>query len=99
MIELSDLIRDLRHELAEAVRSAPPDGLRFALGSIEVEVEVAVENRTDGRGGIRFWVLELGGDASRTSASTQRIKLSLHPQVGASGRTPYVSGPELDRES
>ena len=92
MIELSDLIGNLRGELDRAMRCAPGEGLRFALGSIDVEVEVVVEQTATGQGGIRFWVLELSGDVARTGISTQRIKLSLNPQIGESGRTPYVSG-------
>lgn len=98
MIELSELIEDLRRELNTAMRAAPSGGLRFALGSIDVELELAVEKSGTGRGGVKFWVLDLGGEVSRGSVATQRLKFSLWPQADAAGNPPYVSGPALPDE-
>jgi hypothetical protein len=92
MIELSDVIRDLRAELDSAIKDAPADGLRFELGPIDLEVSVAVERSAGGSAKVRFWVIDLGPEASATRSSTQRVKLTLQPRLGNSDRSPYVSG-------
>ena len=98
MIELADVIRDLRAELQRAIDAGHDQPLRFGLGDIELEVTVAVERTGGGEAKVRFWVVELGGDASATATSTQRIKLTLSPLLGPTGARPLVSGPATDRE-
>jgi hypothetical protein len=39
-----------------------------------------------------FWVIELGGDAKASQASTQRIKLALQPRLAGSSEPPWVAG-------
>jgi len=90
VVELSELIRELRAELGAAVDSAPDEGLRFELGPVEIEVSVAVDRRAGANGKVRFWVLDLGSDASVAQNSVQRVKVTLVPQV-ADGKA-YVSG-------
>ncbi|MER7708126.1 trypco2 family protein [Kitasatospora sp. NPDC097605] len=98
MIELSDVIRDLRGQLEQAMADAVGQTLAFELGDIELELSVAVES--SGRAGakVRFWVVELGGDADHRRADTQTVKLTLHPRVAATGRRPEISGSALPRE-
>lgn len=91
MIELSELIRQLRTELSKAVEQAPDTGLRFELGPVEVEVSVAVDKRAGAGGKVRFWVVELGSDAGVSENSVQRVKVTLKPRTSG-GETPYVSG-------
>jgi hypothetical protein len=98
LIELSDVIRDLRSELAAAVAAAPGDGLRFELGPIELEVSVALEKTAGATAKVRFWVADLGGNGAVTKSSTQTVKLTLQPHVDGSGRPPYVSGIEVTGE-
>lgn len=76
-VPLASAIAALREELAEAVRSGEGEEIRFALGTVELELQVAVESKQDGRAGIKFWLLSAGGGASRSSADTQTIKLTL----------------------
>lgn len=98
MIELSEVIRDLRAELQRAIEAGKDEPLRFGLGDIELEVTVAVERTGGGEAKVRFWIVELGADASATGTSTQRIKLTLSPQLGPTGARPQVSGLTADRE-
>jgi hypothetical protein len=99
MIELSDVLRELRSELDRARNAAADEELGFELGPIELEVTVGVE-QTGGVGGkVRFWVLELGGDGRASRNSTQRIKLTLQPTLASQGATSVrVSGEEAARE-
>jgi Trypsin-co-occurring domain 2 len=92
MIELSDVIGELRRELQQAMYAGEGEPLRFELGPVELEATVAVEKGGGGGAKVRFWVLELGGDAKASQASTQRIKLDLKPRLAGSTEAPWVSG-------
>jgi Trypsin-co-occurring domain 2 len=86
MIELSQVIKDLRAELVDAMTVGQGETLQFALGPIEVELAVAVEKKGATGVKVRFWVVEAGGEGALSKADTQRIKLVLHPQLaGAPG--------------
>lgn len=97
MIELSEVITELRRELQQAMRAGRGEPLRFELGPVELEVTVAVEKSGGAGAKIRFWVIELGGDAKASQSSTQRIKLALQPRL-ASGETAMVTGDEAPGE-
>lgn len=98
MIELRELIRDLRSELDEAMSAAPGEGLQFELGPIELEVTVGVEKAGGAKAKARFWVVDLESDGRLASTSLQRIKLSLTPRKAGSTASPYVSGRERPDE-
>jgi Trypsin-co-occurring domain 2 len=63
MIELAEVIGELRRELQAAMNDGEGEQLRFELGPVELEATVAVEKGGGGRAKVRFWVIELGGDA------------------------------------
>jgi Trypsin-co-occurring domain 2 len=99
MIELADMLCELRAELDRARSAADGETLRFELGPIDLELAVALEVTGGAAAKVRFWVVDLGADARTSSTSTQRIKLTLNPtitgesaaaDVGA-GRPPFVS--------
>lgn len=91
MIELASVIRDLREELERAVVAGADQALRFELGSIELEVSLAVERSDEVGGRVRFWVVEAGGEHKRDTGDTQRITLSLTPRLAAGGSV-HVGG-------
>ena len=97
MIELSEVIGELRRELQQAMDAGEGQPLRFELGPVELEATVAVEKGGGGGGKVRFWVIELGGDTKVAQSSTQRIKLALQPRL-ASGGTAMVTGDEAAGE-
>jgi Trypsin-co-occurring domain 2 len=73
--------------------------IRFEMGTIEVELTVTVEKEAKPGAKVRFWVVEVGGEARVASSSLQRIKLTLEPRrAGQLDRKPFVSGPEIDGE-
>jgi hypothetical protein len=99
VIELADVISQLRTELDDARTRASDAELRFELGPIELEVTVALEKEAGAEAKIRFWVVELGADGTVTGTSTQRIKLTLNPVLAPDPAhpehrpgTPFVSG-------
>jgi hypothetical protein len=98
MIELAEVIGELRRELQQAMRAGEGEPLQFELGPVELEVTVAVEKGVGGGAKVRFWVIELGGDAKATQATTQRIKLALQPRLTSSGEKVVIAGDEAPRE-
>ncbi|MFJ5227963.1 trypco2 family protein [Streptomyces sp. NPDC088400] len=92
MIELATVIRDLRQELERAVVAAKGEVLRFELGTIELEVSVALERTAQAGAKVRFLVVESGAEAAVGATSTQRITLALQPTLAGSGHSPLVSG-------
>ena len=82
MIELAEVIGQLRSELEAARAAAAGEGLQFGVGPVELEVSVALARELGG-GKVRFWVAELGSDGRVAAAAMQRIKLTLTPQLAA----------------
>jgi Trypsin-co-occurring domain 2 len=95
-IPLAAVIRALRHELVEAVTEGEDKEVRFALGPIELELQVEVTSTGGGAAGIKFWVMSVSGKGERTSGRTQTVRISLTPVIGAKadGDRPLVVGSE-----
>ena len=91
MIELAELIADLRDELTRAVAAVNPDGLRFALGPVGLEVSVAVTKEAKPGAKVKFVVVEVGAEASVSRMVTQKITLTLQPTM-SDGQGAYVVG-------
>uniref|UniRef100_A0AAU2VSF5 Trypsin-co-occurring domain-containing protein n=1 Tax=Streptomyces sp. NBC_00008 TaxID=2903610 RepID=A0AAU2VSF5_9ACTN len=92
MIELAHVIKDLREELERATGAAQGAALKFELGTIELEVSVALERSGNTGAKVRFWVMESGAEAAVAHTRTQRLTLSLKPTIAGSANPTYVSG-------
>lgn len=80
VIELAEMIGDLRDELTQAMASAnSDDGLRFELGPVGLEAAVVVAKEAKPAAKVRFWVVEAGAEASVSSSATQKISLTVNP--------------------
>ncbi len=98
-IELAELIGRLREELTEAMHAGKDAELRFELGPVELELDVGVDREAKPGAKVRFWVLELGADATRSSHTTQRVTLQLVPRrTGSPRETPFISGGAMKGE-
>jgi hypothetical protein len=75
-IPLAEVIADLRDELARAMEEGEKHDVRFKPGPIEVELALEVRKEGSGRAGIKFWVVELGGDIKAANVQSHKIKLS-----------------------
>jgi NTP-dependent ternary system trypsin peptidase co-occuring protein len=53
--------------------------VRFKPSPIELTLQVAVTSAGKGNAGVRWWLIELGGEVSRESVVTQTVKVSLEP--------------------
>ncbi|MFI6285910.1 trypco2 family protein [Streptomyces sp. NPDC051018] len=87
---LAESIAALRGELTEAVAAADDAGIRFEVGEIELEFHVGVTRQSGGRAGVRFWVVEMGGEGSYAKEQIQRITLTLLPPRDGHGDTVKV---------
>ncbi len=88
-IGLKDAIEALRLELSESILVSEGKEVRFEVGEIEMEFQVAVEQTTGGKGGIKFWVVELGAEMADKSSMIHKVKIPLKPvwQDGSPIRT------------
>ncbi len=77
-VELAQVISQLRQELSVAMREG--EDLRCELGPVELELAVAVSREAGPNAKVRFWVIELGADATASSQATQRVTLTLDPR-------------------
>lgn len=100
MIELSDVIRELRAELTRTMAEGADEYLRFSLGTVDLELSIAVEREAGANGKVKFLVAELGADGHLTHTRTQTVRLKLEPHVLAEGvrRDATISGRALTRE-
>ena len=73
------LSRAVRRELSLAQTAGQGQLVQFRTGPVELEFDVAVTRTRSGEGGVQIWVLTLGGKLEREHATTQRIKVTLHP--------------------
>ena len=89
-ITLSEAIQNLRSELLVAMQRDSGDQLRFQLGPVEMELQVGVTREASAKGGLKWWLIEAGGEAKSGSSSTHKIKLVLDP-IGADGQRIKVS--------
>ncbi|MFJ4834341.1 trypco2 family protein [Streptomyces sp. NPDC088747] len=102
MIELADMIRELRKQLTTALADGDGEAVRFELGPVEVEASVAVTREAGGDARVRLWVVDAGANGKYAHAETQRITLTLTPKAvpadGGSPRTVLITGGEVDGE-
>jgi hypothetical protein len=78
-VRLAEAIEALRAELVQAMASAPVEGVRFRPGPVELTVEAALTKNVGGKAGIKWWLIDAGGEASRGSVVTQTLTISLQP--------------------
>lgn len=84
-IGLSEAVDALRAELAAAVERGRGSDIQFPVTGVSLEFHVGVKKAADGKGGVKFWVLELGGGASYAHESIQKVTVTLGTPVDASG--------------
>lgn len=87
---LAAAIQALRGELVEAVAGGAEESVRFELGQVKMEFEVAVTTSVDGKAGVQFWVISAGGGAARSDVTTHRLTVDLAPVIHGR-RNPLIS--------
>lgn len=80
-VPLSAAIAALRDELTRAWWDGQHQRVRFKPSPVELTLQVAVTWEGKGKGGVRWWLIELGAEVSRQSAVTQTVKVTLEPKI------------------
>ncbi len=78
-LELAQMIKALRSELANAQSEGEGAAIRFTVEDVELEMDIAVEQQGEGTLAAKFYVLTSQFKASKKNAVTQHIKLKLKP--------------------
>ena len=60
-------------------RSANGQALQFDVEDIQLEVEVTTTGTREAEGGIRIWVLSIGGKGSTAKGGSHKVTLRLSP--------------------
>lgn len=89
-IPLAQTIEDLRSELLKALKEGESQPLHFRLKPIELELQLAITTSGGGKGGVKFWVVELGANAEIKRQATHKLKLVLEP-AGPNGEPFEIS--------
>ncbi|MFI9149861.1 trypco2 family protein [Streptomyces sp. NPDC053367] len=102
MIELSDLIREVRRQLTAAAADGADETVRFEVGPVEIEASVAVTHEAGADAKVRLWVVDTGANGKYTQAQTQRVTVTLTPGTVAAPDAPprpvLIAGGEVDGE-
>ncbi|TDD30690.1 hypothetical protein E1287_28860 [Actinomadura sp. KC06] len=88
---LAESIAALRAELMEALEAGQDAEFGFDVGQIQLEFHVGVTRQAGGSGKAKFWVLELGGDASYRREEIHRVTVTLEPPLDDDGRPVKVT--------
>ena len=89
-VGLRETLEALRVELSQSILASEGEQIRFEVGDIELEVQFVVEQSKEGKGGLKFWVVEMGGGVTNKDTITHRIKIPLKP-IGKDGK-PLLTG-------
>ncbi|MFC4609762.1 trypco2 family protein [Streptomyces maoxianensis] len=79
-VGLKEAIQAAYEQLHAAVTEIPlRDGLDFRYESIELELNVEVDEATEHQGDVKFWVVGGGGKKARANRSTHLVKVAITP--------------------
>lgn len=89
-IGLQEAIAALRTELIESVIASQGERIRFEVGEITMEFQIEVERSIEAKGGLKFYVVELGAGGTERSKDVHKVVVPLKP-VRLDGR-PVLTG-------
>jgi Trypsin-co-occurring domain 2 len=89
-LSLSDAIESVRSELAEAQRKGEQADLKFEVGEIELELEIAAELGASAGAEAKWFLVTAKTDAQYKESKKQKITIKLKP-IGANGKSVEVS--------
>ena len=90
MVDLSEALKQLRHQLEEAQQEGSDKAIRFLTKSIEVELSIAFKNEVEGGVGVNAWFVDLSGKGKVGSETGHKLTLTLEP-VDRSGKPTPLS--------
>lgn len=98
-VGLAEMIMTVRSELLRAQTDPRFSALPFTTGPVELELTLAVTKTKSGKGGVRVWVVEAGGDLARSGATTHSFKVTLTPTDPVTGASAQVAKTSTQRAS
>lgn len=78
-ISLSDLVAELRQELALAQEKGKGLEPRLVVEEAEIELQVEIQEDNDAEFGVKFWVFNAGMKERQSDVVTQKMRLKLKP--------------------
>ena len=78
------------------MENAKGEAVQFALGPIELELQVQLSREGGPSGKVNVYVFEIGGSGKVASAETQKVKLTLMPK-GPGGGDVHVGEAQVAR--
>ena len=76
-LELAEMIKGLREQLAEAQREGEDKDIRFTVEDVELELQITAEKQTSGGVSAKFYVFNGKLDGGKKNIVTQKLKLKL----------------------
>jgi hypothetical protein len=93
-MELAEAVEAVRQGLMAGAARGAGSGIRFEVGEIHMEFSVQLQRTRTGRAGVKAWVVDAGGDASRALGRTHTVSFTLRPVDAATGRSPLIAAPD-----
>ena len=84
-LELAETVEALRAELARAAAAGAEAEFQFPVSGVQLEFHVGVTKTGEGKAGVRFWVVELGGSGSYAREEIQTVTVTLGAPVDRNG--------------
>ncbi len=78
-VGLQEAIAALRAELIESVVASQGERLRFEVGEVTMEFQIEVERSIEAKGGLKFYVVELGAGGTEKSKDVHKVVIPLKP--------------------
>ena len=75
LIGLAEIIEQVKQDLQSTALDKDSEAPLFSVDAVELELQVTVKH--EGKAGIKLYVVDLGGGASRDDV--QKVKVSLSP--------------------
>jgi hypothetical protein len=84
-LELAETMEALRAELARAAAAGAETGFQFPVAGVQLEFHVGVTRTGEGKAGVKFYVVELGGSGSYARDEIQTVTVTLGAPVDHDG--------------
>lgn len=84
-IGLGEVIDALHAELSAAAEKAQGQGVRFPIGSVQLEFQIGVTWDQKVEGGVKFWVLDFDASGGHANESIHKVTLNLEAPVNGKG--------------
>ena len=96
-LELAETMEALRAELAAAAAAGARSAFHFPVAGVQLEFHVGVTRTGEGKAGVKFWVVELGGSGGYAREEIQTVTVTLGAPVDPNGNpiTIYRSSAEM----